>query len=84
MPDYRVNVHIGRFETDRYGRVQLSGRWQLSGKDGEELGMYHASLQSDETIDTGDYDQIVADMQELFGEFCDQISASIKTLEGNN
>ena len=81
LPDYRIHIHLGQFETDSYGRVQLSGRWQLTGADEKELGMYYASLQSDDKIEPGDYDQIVADMQELFGEFCDQIAASIRKME---
>ncbi len=82
FPDYRIHVHIDQFEQDSDGRVQLSARWQLSDAEEEDLGMYMASLQGDSKTDTGDYDQIVADMQELFGEFCDQIAASISALEG--
>ena len=81
LPDYRVQVHIAQFELDSYGKVQLLARWQLTNADEEELGMYYASLQSDEQIEDGDYDQIVADMQELFAGLCDQISASILALE---
>ncbi|NKB36505.1 MAG: hypothetical protein GKR93_04945 [Gammaproteobacteria bacterium] len=80
-PDYRVHVHIGKFELDSKGLVQLSGRWQLSSADEEELGMHFAVLQSPDSIDTSDFDQVVADMQVLFGEFCDQIAASILALE---
>ncbi len=80
-PDYRVHVHIGQFELDSEGLVQLSGRWQLSSADEEELGMHFASLQSPNSISVGDFDRVVADMQVLFGEFCDQIAASILALE---
>ena len=83
LPDYRVQVHIGQFELDRYGKVQLSGRWQITGAEEEEIGMYHTSLESDDGMEPGDYDQIVADMQRLFAELCDQIAASIKTIEAN-
>jgi uncharacterized protein len=82
-PDYRVQVHIGKFELDSEGKVQFMARWQLSNSGGE-LGMYYTSLQSTSRIDKGDYDQIVADMQTLFAEFCDQISESILVLEGNS
>ncbi len=81
LPDYRIRVHIARFELDRYGKVQLTARWQLSNTDEKELGIYVASLQSDEQIEKGDYDQIVADMQDLFARLCDQIAASITALE---
>ena len=81
-PDYRVQVHIGKFELDSEGKVQLSARWQLSNADEAELGMYHAALESDGYVDSGDYDQIVADMQDLFAGLCDQISGSVLTLEG--
>jgi uncharacterized lipoprotein YmbA len=83
LPDYRVQVHMGKFELDDDGRVQLSARWQLSNADEEELGMHYASLQGDSQIDEGDYDQIVADMQDLFAGLCDEISASILALEGD-
>ena len=83
LPDYRVQVHIGQFELDRYGKVQHSGRWQITGGEEEDIGMYHTSLESDAGMEPGDYDQIVADMQRLFAELCDQIAASIKTIEAN-
>jgi len=81
-PDYRVQVHMGEFELDSEGKVQLSARWQLSSADEEDLGMYHTALESDARISEGDYDQIVADMQSLFAGLCDQISVSILELEG--
>jgi uncharacterized lipoprotein YmbA len=82
LPDYRIQVHIAQCELDRYGKVQLSARWQISNADEEEQGMHLASLQSDAQIEKGDYDQIVADMQALFAGLCDQISDSIMALEG--
>jgi uncharacterized protein len=81
LPDYRVQVHIGQFELDSHGKVLLSARWQLTNAEEEALGMHYASLQSDDQIEDGDYDQIVADMQSLFAGLCDQISASILVLE---
>ena len=83
-PDYRVHVHIGQFELDRQRLVQLSGRWQLSSADEEELGMHFAQLESDSSISPGDFDRVVADMQVLFGQFCDRIAASILALENGN
>ena len=81
LPDYRVQVHIGQFELDRDGKVQLSGRWQLTGADEEEIGMYHTALQSDGSMEADNFDQVVADMQDLFAELCDQIADSIKAIE---
>lgn len=81
LPDYRIHVHVGQFELDSNGKVQLSARWQLTNAEEEELGMHYASVQSDARIGEGDYDQIVADMQELFAGLCDQISSSINALE---
>jgi uncharacterized protein len=83
LPDYRIHVHVGQFELDSNGKVQLAARWQLTNAEEEELGMHYASLQSDARIEEGDYDQIVADMQELFARFCDQIASSIIALEGS-
>jgi len=84
LPDYRVHVHIGQFERTSNGKVQLSASWQLSDAEEESLGTHYASLHSDDQIKDGDYDQIVADMQELFAGLCDQISASILALEDKN
>jgi uncharacterized lipoprotein YmbA len=83
LPDYRVQVHIGQFELDRYGKVQLSGRWQITGTEEEEIGMYHTSLESDGSMESDNFDQVVADMQRLFAELSDQISDSIKTIEAS-
>lgn len=83
IPDYRVHVHLGQFERNSDGRVVLSGRWQITGSEEQELGMNAISLEGNDTGD-GDYDEIVAEMQILFGEFCDQIAASILTMEQDN
>ena len=83
-PDYRVHVHIAQFELDSQGLVQLSARWQLSSADEEDLGMHFASLESDTSINSGDFDRVVADMQDLFGQFCDRIASSIMALENEN
>jgi len=77
VPDYRVQVYIGKFELDPNGKVILVARWQLTNVEAQETGMFHASLQSNDPIKTGDYDQIVADMQDLFAGLCDKIAASI-------
>ena len=79
-PDYRLHVHITRFERNASGRVELKGRWQVANADDEDLGMHFAALEGGEVISDGDYDQVVADMQELFAEFCDRIADSIKAL----
>ncbi len=83
LPDYRVQVYVGKFELDTNDRVKLVARWQLTNAEEQELGMYDASLQSDDQIKEGDYDQIVADMQDLFARLCDRITASIMAMEGD-
>ena len=43
-PDYRLHVHIGKFERDANGRVQLSARWQIADANEKDLGMHDANL----------------------------------------
>lgn len=81
IPDYRLHVHVTRFERDADGQVQLTGRWQVADADEKDLGMYYARLSGEHNISANDYDQVVADMQSLFGDFCDRIAQSIRKLE---
>ena len=79
-PDYRVHVHMGQFERNSDGYVVLSGRWQITGPEEQELGMNAVTLEGSST-EEGDYDQIVAELQGLFAQFCDRIASTIQTLE---
>ena len=81
LPDYRLQVHITRFERNSSGRVELKSRWQIANADDEDRGMHFAALEGGEVIADGDYDQVVADMQDLFAELCDRIADTVKALE---
>jgi len=77
LPDYRVLVHIVKFEQDTDGVVRLSARWQISTEDTEDTLNHTAELESTMSISTGNYDAIVSSMQSLFGELSQRIAGSI-------
>lgn len=77
-PDYRVQIHIEQFEQDIDNKVKLVARWQLtSGSQSESLGVFSAELQSEETIEAENYDQMVAAMRRLYGELSERIADTI-------
>lgn len=77
LPDYRLQVHIVQFERDNDGSVRLVARWQLSNAEEVELGMHAASLESDVSTASDNYDDIVSAMQELYGQLSQRIADSI-------
>ena len=80
--DYRVQVYIEQFELDSDSRVKLVARWQLSSvTSGEALGINSLELDSQQTIEDGNYDQMVSVMQELFGTLSEQIADSVVAQE---
>ena len=82
-PDYLVRVSIEAFEQDGSGIVTLSARYQIS--DGG--GMVRATEQFDQTAERSSrdsYDAMVADMQDLFGELCLEISKTIASVDGRH
>ena len=79
MPDYRLHMHIEQFERDQDERVRLVARWQLSdSKQPETLEMHSATLEGQSEIRGSDYDSLVAEMQDLYGQLCQQIAESIR------
>lgn len=77
-PDVRVQVYIEQFERDAGGRVRLVSRWQLSdGASNEALLTRRAELAGESVVAAGDYEAMVADMRELFGELSRRITGSI-------
>jgi uncharacterized lipoprotein YmbA len=81
-PDYRVQIHIEQFEQDVDGKVKLIARWQLSsGQKFESLGVFSADLQSDQTIEEENYDQMVLVMRQLYGELSVRVADSIISQE---
>jgi len=78
LPDYRVQIHIEQFELASNQKVKLAARWQLSnGAGSKPLGVFKAELQGEQTIEKGNYEQMVSVMRQLYGEFCKRISKTI-------
>ena len=78
VPDYRIQVHIEQFERNYDGRVVLVGRWQVRKLGPDTVPVTHeAKLSSTIMFAMDDYDNIVNDMRNLFGEFSDLIADSI-------
>lgn len=78
LPDYRIHIHIEQFEQDIDSKVKLVGRWQLiSGADSSSLGVFSAELQSNQLNEQENYDQMIASMRELYGEFSKRIAETI-------
>jgi len=78
LPDYRVQVHIEQFERDSDGIVKLIARWQVSGQQGNASPVtLRADLQGSSRIAEDDFDRIVAEMQQLFGQLSQRIAESI-------
>ena len=82
MPDYRVQIYIDQFEQDVDKKIKLSARWQLSTTtQTEPLGVFNADLESQQTIEDGNYDQMVSVMRSLYGELSDRIAETIVAQE---
>ena len=82
LPDYRVQIHIEQFEQDIDKKIKLVARWQLSdGSQSGSLGVFSAELQSQQTIEEENYDQMVSMMRQLFGELSERIAETIISQE---
>ena len=83
LPDYRVQIHIEQFEQDIDNKVKLFARWQLtSGSTSKSLGVFSAELQSEQTIEDKNYDQMISAMRQLYGELSERIADTIVEQEG--
>lgn len=83
LPDYRVQIHIDQFEQDIDNKVKLFARWQLtSGSASKSLGVFSAELQSEQTIEDKNYDQMISAMRQLYGELSERIADTIVAQEG--
>jgi len=79
-PVYRIQVHIEQFERDADGVVKLVARWQISGIDiSFPVTTHKAELTSGISIPEGDYDRLVAVMQDLFGRLSETIAATVRS-----
>lgn len=78
MPDYRLEIHIDQFEQDSEGLVKLSARWQLINTiESGPLGIHSADLVSPYRIAERDYDQMVSEMRDLYGQLSKMIAENI-------
>jgi uncharacterized lipoprotein YmbA len=79
IPDFRIQVHIEQFERDSDGIVRLVARWQVSGSDNKiPLTTLKAELQGSTRLAEDDYDNIVATMQQLYGQLSQKIADAVR------
>ena len=78
-PDYRLEVLIDQFELDTDGYVRLSARWQLiDAASDAPLGLKSADLTAGRTVDGKDYESMVGEMRDLFGQLSVMIAEDIR------
>lgn len=78
LPDYRIQVHIEQFERDSEGSVRLIARWQVSGKESSATPItMKVDLRGSSPVAEDDFDRIVAEMQQLFGQLSQRIAESV-------
>ena len=81
-PDYRVSVHIARFERDADGRVRLLARFQvISVASDRPIQSQGVELVSDRSFNSADYSGTVSSMSELFSVLGRRIATTITSLE---
>ncbi len=79
IPDFRIQVHIEQFERDSDGIVRLVARWQVSATANSiPLSTLKTELQGSARLAEDDYDNIVATMQQLYGQLSQQIADSVR------
>lgn len=77
-PDYRVQIDIEQFEQNIDSKVKLVARWQLSsGLQSQSLGVFSVDLESEQTIEAENYDQMISAMRQLYGELSERIADTI-------
>ncbi len=82
-PDYLIRVSIEAFEQGADGRVVIAARYQISNAAGEVLTTERFDGSSSK--DSGnDYAEMVAELQQLFGDLCRDIAGAIKQLDEQN
>ena len=82
-PDFLVRVSIEAFEQGADGRVLIAARYQISNAAGEVLTT--ARFEGSSSRDSGDnYAEMVAELQQLFGDLCRDIAGAIKQLDEQN
>jgi uncharacterized lipoprotein YmbA len=82
-PDFLVRVSIEEFEQGTDSRVLIAARYQISNAAGEVLTT--ALFEGSSSGDTEDnYAEMVAELQQLFGDLCRDIAGAIKQLDEQN
>ncbi len=81
QPDYLVRVSMESFEQDASGVAVISARYQISGANGEVLSTQFFEQQAGRSS-ANSYDEMIVDLQQLFGGLCLEISQEIKRLDG--
>ena len=77
-PDYRLEIHVDQFEQDSDAIVKLAARWQLiRARDGKPLGVHSIDLHGAAPIPERDFDRMVGDMRELYGQLSRSIADDI-------
>jgi uncharacterized lipoprotein YmbA len=82
-PDYRVQIHVEQFEQDVDNKIKLIARWQLSDFQSKSLGVFGAELDSEQTIEADNYDQMISVMRQMFGQLSERIADTIVAQESN-
>jgi len=84
LPDFRLEIHIDRFEQDSDGIVRLAARWQLiDAAKSAPLGTHSADLTSQYRIPERDYDQMVSAMRDLYAQLSRMIADNIVAEAGD-
>ncbi len=78
VPDYRIAIYIDQFERDIDNIVRLSARWQLiDGADSQALGIHQLDLEGNSRVAENDYDYMVSEMRDLYGQLSRNIAETI-------
>ena len=83
-PDFQLEIHIDQFEKDSDGMVRLAARWQLiNAASGEPLGIRSADLTGRDHVPDRDYDRMVGEMKDLYGQLSRMIADDIVQAAGS-
>lgn len=74
-PDYLVRVSLEAFEQDANGYAVIAARFQVSNAEGEVVATEMFEQSTDRS--SVSYDDMVADLQVLFGALCQEISTVV-------
>ena len=81
-PDYLIRVSMESFEQNSNGVAVISARYQVTGAKGVVLATKTFAA-SAERNSRGSFDDMVVDLQNLFGELCMHISQTVVEVDQN-